>query len=271
MVKQSRPNLCRYVLELFVLSNIAFLALDVFMAHSINHFHHPSEWIPFYFSILASVALIFSAALGPDGVVRPYGKWAGYLVGWCAIVIGVAGLYYHLASQFFQVFSISSLVYTAPFIAPLAYAGLGFLLILNRMAPPEDLAWSQWVIFFSMGGFLGNFVLTLCDHAQNGFFHISEWLPVITSAFAVGFLAPCVFGRVKLPFLIVTGAVIFLQIGVGMLGFYFHAIADLYGYSDSLVKNFIYGAPVFAPMLFADLAVLSFIGFWNYLAQIDSP
>ncbi len=42
----SRPQL----LEIFVLFNLAFLALDVFIAHSINDFGHWAEWIPFYFS-----------------------------------------------------------------------------------------------------------------------------------------------------------------------------------------------------------------------------
>ncbi|MBZ0258685.1 hypothetical protein K8I31_21650, partial [bacterium] len=178
--------------------------------------------------------------------------------------IGVAGLYFHLVSQFFQEFSISSLVYTAPFVAPLAYAGLGFLLIMNRMVKPDDLAWSQWVLFFSLGGYFGNFVLTLCDHAQNGFFHFSEWIPVISSALAVGFLVPCVWSKVKTPYLKLTAAVIGIQVLIGLLGFYFHLMSDLYGYSEQLLNNFIFGAPVFAPMLFADLAGLTYIGFWNY-------
>jgi hypothetical protein len=34
----------------------------------------------------------------------------------------------------------------------------------------------------------GNFVLSLTDHASNGFFARSEWIPVISSACATGFL-----------------------------------------------------------------------------------
>ena len=40
----------------------------------------------------------------------------------------------------------------------------------------------------ALGGFFGNFVLSLTDHAANGFFARTEWIPVISSAFATGFL-----------------------------------------------------------------------------------
>jgi hypothetical protein len=34
----------------------------------------------------------------------------------------------------------------------------------------------------------GNFALSLTEHAENGFFHWTEWIPVASSAFAVGVL-----------------------------------------------------------------------------------
>jgi len=40
------------------------------------------------------------------------------------------------------------------------------------------------------------------------------------------------------------------------LGCYFHLAADLRGSARSLADRFIYGAPVSAPLLFADLAAL---------------
>src|SRR4051812_1842141 len=43
--------------ELFVIVNLAFLALDIYIAHSVNHFHNSAEYIPFYFSIAAPPAL----------------------------------------------------------------------------------------------------------------------------------------------------------------------------------------------------------------------
>ena len=45
------------VIEIFVIANIAFLAIDIFIAHSTNSFRVLTEWIPFYFSIAAPVLL----------------------------------------------------------------------------------------------------------------------------------------------------------------------------------------------------------------------
>ena len=33
------------IIELFVIANLAFLALDVYLAHAINFFRVPSEWL----------------------------------------------------------------------------------------------------------------------------------------------------------------------------------------------------------------------------------
>jgi len=63
---------------------------------------------------------------------------------------------------------------SAPFAAPLAYAGLGLLVLLNRMVPAESPEWGWWIVFLALGGFAGNLALSLTDHAQNGFFNALE-------------------------------------------------------------------------------------------------
>src|SRR6185295_13640888 len=112
----------------------------------------------------------------------------GYLVGWLSVSIGLVGVVLHLDSHFFYERTIRTLVYAAPFAAPLAYTGLGLLLIINRMLDANTGEWSLWVLLMALGGFAGNFIFSLTDHAQNGFFYPMEWVPVISSAFAVGFL-----------------------------------------------------------------------------------
>ena len=64
-------------------------------------------------------------------------KDLGYLVGWLAVLVGLTGVILHLESHFFYERTLRSLTYSAPFAAPLAYTGLGFLLIMNRMVDPE--------------------------------------------------------------------------------------------------------------------------------------
>ena len=137
---------------------------------------------------------------------------------------------------------------------------------MNRTVPGGDAEWSQWVVFFALGGFLGNFVLSLCDHAMNGFFHATEWLPVFASALAVGFLGVALVERHR-RFSQATVVVLALQVVIGLVGFYFHLIADINGLSSSLFENFVHGAPVFAPLLFVDLVLLAMIGLWGLLGD----
>ena len=77
-------------------------------------------------------------AVGARGVIA----WVlGLVVGAAAIAVGLAGLLFHLQSGFFQQETLRSLVYAAPFAAPLSYAGLGLLAILNRTVPSRSADW----------------------------------------------------------------------------------------------------------------------------------
>lgn len=263
---------CRWLsVEVFVIGNFAFLSLDVYLAHSVNQFREASEWIPFYFSLAAPIFLVVEN-LRIASSRRGMNRVTGLAVGVIAILIGISGMLFHLESQFFSQQSLKSLVYTAPFVAPLAYAGLGFLLLLNRMVPEESVKWSRWLIFLGLGGFWGNFILALCDHAQNGFFHIWEWIPVISAAFVVGFLVVALKSDITRPFLDCCLVLLSLQFLVGFGGFILHALSSFQGESSSFFQNLIHGAPVFAPLLFANLALLSGFGIYDLRAKLkDNP
>ncbi len=114
--------------------------------------------------------------------------------------------------------------------------------------------------FLTMGGFAGNFVLSLSDHAINGFFQWTEWIPVASSAFAVGFLAALLFLDAGIGFLWLCAGVLLLEIGVGIAGFALHLWGDFHGPAAGLIANVISGAPPFAPLLFPNLAILGFVG-----------
>lgn len=247
--------------ELFALVNLAGIAPDIYLAHSVNFFRHKAEYVPLYFSIIAPLLLapaIWALATGRLGLWR----WLGNIVGAASVFIGVTGMVLHLRSQFFQQQTLASLVYAAPFAAPLAYTGIGFLLIMNRMVAEEDKEWALWVVFLALGGFVGNFLFSVTDHAQNGFYHFTEWIPVVSSALAVGFLLVPLMMRVSLSYLFVCGVVMFIQAAVGILGFILHVRANVYAPGPTLFDRFVFGAPVFAPMLFPDLVLLALIGLW---------
>jgi len=252
----------RLGIELFAILNLGFLTFDIYLAHSVNQFRNRAEYVPLFFSAAATAILILALIEGR----RHPGVWKmlGYVAGWAAVVVGLAGVIFHLESHFFYERTIRSLTYSAPFAAPLAYTGLGFLLIMNRMVDPESIDWAQWVLLFTLGGFLGNLVFSLTDHAQNGFFFPLEWVPVIASAIAVGFLSVPLLMRVSRGFIDLCGVLLVLEVAVGLWGFVLHAVGNLRGPSLHPFDNFINGAPPLAPLLFPNLALLGLIGIWCF-------
>jgi hypothetical protein len=249
------------LVELFVAANFAGLVVDIFLAHSENHFRRTSEFIPLVFS--AAAALVLAAVIALRRRWPEAWRDVGHLVGWLSIAVGLAGVVLHLDSGFFQERTLRSLTYAAPFAAPLAYAGLGLLLVANRLVEPDSVEWGQWMLLLGVGGFAGNFVFSLTDHAQNGFFNPVEWLPVVTSAFAVGFLVVPLTMRVTERYLWLCAAVLGVQAMVGVLGAALHVWADIRKPGPDLFENILSGPPPMAPLLFPNLVLLTLIALWQ--------
>ncbi|MGA8043893.1 MAG: hypothetical protein WCA37_13940 [Terracidiphilus sp.] len=258
------------LLELFVASNLAVLAGDIVLAHSVNQFRRPEEYIPLYFSAAAPVLLLIVNLLRWRWGFRAAWRDIGFLVGGLSVLVGLAGVLYHLQSSFFLQHTLRSLTYAAPFAAPLAYTGLGFLLLVNRMVPQHTEEWARWVILLATGGFFGNFVLCLTDHATNGFFLKTEWIPVLSSALATGFLIVPVFMRVTRRYLDLCLAVLGFQALVGLLGFGYHLRMNLMEPGSSLFEKSVNGAPPMAPLLFPNLVALTLIGLWELAAHLPA-
>jgi hypothetical protein len=246
--------------ELFVLCNFGGLVGDIFLAHSQNHFHRASEYVPLVFSIAATLTLAVIVPL--RGRMPEVWRDVGYFIGWLAVIVGLAGVILHLDSAFFYERTIRSLTYAAPFAAPLAYTGLGLLLVANRMVDARSRQWPFWILLLALGGFVGNFVFSLSDHAQNGFFNPFEWLPVVTSAFAIGFLAVPFVVDVSRPYLKLCAVVLAAQAAVGVLGFVFHLAAVARQPAASWFEKVLSGAPPMAPLLLPNLVVLAAIALW---------
>jgi hypothetical protein len=262
------PFLVRFLhaqtlIELFVALNLAVLAGDIVLAHSVNQFRKSAEYIPLFFSAGAPVLLMAGVLVKLRWSFHAAWRDLGILVGWISILVGLAGVVYHLQSSFFAERTLRSLTYAAPFVAPLAYTGLGFLLIMNRMVPPRTVEWARWVVFMATGGFFGNFVLCLTDHATNGFFLKTEWIPVLSSALATGFLIVPVLMPVSRRYLDLCLAVLGIQALVGIVGFWFHLQMNFYIPGVSLFEKSVYGAPPMAPLLFPNLVALALIGLWQ--------
>ena len=256
------------LLELFVWSNLAFLALDVYLAHRVVSFRHWGTYVPLIFSIAAPVLILIAWMMGGMTAQRGPGKAVAILVGLCSIVIGIMGMVFHLGG-FFEDQTLKHLVYAAPFAAPLAYTGIGLLIVMNRMVPHRGVEWAQWVVLMALGGWIGNFVLALADHAQIGFYTGKEWIAVGAAAIGTGFTGLAMRACATRAYLRIVYGVMLLQMGVGTIGFYWHVQADLAGSSENWIDNFIFGAPAFAPLLFANIALLSVLGVYAMMPHAN--
>jgi hypothetical protein len=250
--------------DLFVAGNLAFLSLDVYLAHEANAFAHAAERIPVAFGVIS--ALLLALPLLRRSLGDRLGLTIGWLVALCSIAVGVSGMVLHLRDTFFAEQSLHNLVYTAPFAAPLSYVGLGLLVLLDRV--DRGRTWAQWVLLLALFGFLGTFVLAVADHAQNGFFHATEWLPVGASAFAVGFLLMAAV-RPSLALVKASAAMMACAALIGALGCVLHVLANTRRPGATLWEEFLYGAPLFAPLLMCDLAVLAGLGLW--ILGVEEP
>lgn len=256
------------IVEFFVFSNLAFLAIDIYLAHSVNDFAHSAEWIPFVFSIAVPIFMI--PALIAKQHKEGYGKYSGLIIGALSVVVGIAGMIYHLESNVFQEQTLKSLVYAAPFAGPLSYAGVGLLLILNRLEREDSPSWARWVLFLTLCGFVGNFALSLCDHAQNGFFVKSEWISVGAAAMGVSFLLLALRADSGKSYLWICVYIMIAEILVGLLGAGLHVYANFTLPSGEFWDRIVFGAPVFAPLLFANLGLLGLIGLWDRIRQAEA-
>src|SRR3954462_13352567 len=105
-------------IEVFCLANLSFLSLDIIIAHSVNDFRRPQEFIPLIFSL--ATPFLLGSAIVAWLRFRNIFWWRllGHVVGWVAVGVGVAGVIFHLVSPVFYERTLKSLVYAAPFVAP---------------------------------------------------------------------------------------------------------------------------------------------------------
>jgi len=256
------------VTHAFVVANIAFIGGDIVIAHGANAFAEPMEWAPVVFSAVATPLLVPSAL----GSKNPAFATVDLVVAWLAILVGAVGMVFHLESRFFEAQTLHSLVYSAPFIAPLSYVGVGLLLVLVRSEEAGTPRFGPWVLLLALGGFIGNFLLSLIDHAQNGFFRLTEWIPVGSAAFAIGFLVAAL-GWPGRGTYRACGWMMVVQVLVGFAGFGLHLAANFapMPVEVSMADRFVFGAPAFAPLLFVNLAFLAGIGLWAAASPARLP
>ncbi len=249
----------RRVILLFASSNFLFMGFDVALAHFYNRFVDTREWIPILYSAVGGcVVLIYAFVQNPSKLVRTLFS----LICWIGVGVGLVGFYLHIDHTIWHEISLKLLVYAAPVAAPLSYAGVALVaLAADGSFDRFKITKRRALLFLAAAGLLGNLALTVLDHARNGFFEAEEWASVAVSAFGTVVL----FGAAlkKKPTTreenITVLIALVLQIITGLIGFGYHVHADWHNIMPTIPEKIVFGAPIFAPLLFCDVAGLGLI------------
>ncbi len=256
------------------------LGVDTFLAHSISGTIRPGEWIPILFGPAAG------ALLGLAGLIalrrRTAANIFASIVFLASLAVGALGTYFHLARAVIpaapagQQFTTAVLLYAPPVLGPLTFALVAVLgisaawqeekvdsgrlrlfggLRLN-MPLSKTRAYFLLVAVFT----LATLISSVIDHARTNFVNPWLWLPTFAGAFAT--LAALFTGVIMKPTrgdLAVYTAAMLLMMAVGAVGAGLHVLANRTGQGALIIERMIRGAPVLAPLLFANMGLLGLI------------
>lgn len=260
--------------------NEILIGVETYLAHSISDKMVPGEWIPILFGPAAGIILFVAGLIAFRR--RMTANIIGSLVFFASIIVGVLGSYFHLRrailfnAPYGQQFSISLMVLGPPLLGPITFALVGILGL--SAAWQEDSAGSGRLVlpngrflrmpfsktrayFFLIGlGALITVISSAVDHARTGFVNPWVWVPVVAGVFgATAILLLGIFEAPTRADLITYTAAMILLILTGMLGSGLHISRDLTNLGTVVGERFIRGAPVMAPMLFANMGAMGLI------------
>ncbi len=265
---------------LMAATNEFFLALDIYLAHNISGTIRPNEWIPIIFGPIAGALLLLTGLIALRK--RPLAATLASVVFGCSIGVGLLGAYFHVVRAILptapagQRVTLDLLVWAPPVLGPLTFALVGLLGISAAWVedPPDSgtlvlpggvrlqLPYSKTHAYFFMVGMgtLATVISSVLDHARTGFENPWLWIPTVSGVF--GMVVAVALGVVHRPSradLITYTLTMLLLIGVGVVGAVLHIQDNLTSRGVFVVERFIRGAPVLAPLLFANMGTLGLI------------
>lgn len=260
--------------------NELFLGVDIYLAHSISGTIVPYEWIPIIFGPIAGVLLLVAGLLALRA--RPLATVIANVVFVISIAVGLLGAYFHLSRAALPAappgsrLTVSLLVWAPPVLGPLMFALVGWLGISASWVedPPDSgrlrllggrsvrLPYSKTRAYLVITGLAALFTVisSVLDHARTGFENPWLWLPTAVGVFAT--TAAVVVGAIERPTrtdLWTYVVSMLLMIAVGVVGAVLHVGDNLTASGQFVTERFIRGAPVLAPLLFANVGTLGLI------------
>lgn len=259
--------------------NEIFLGVDTYLAHGANLTIRPDEWIPIVFGPVAGAGLLLAGLLALRR--RSLAALLATGIFLASIIVGVLGAYFHLEHGLLpdapagHRVSISLLVWAPPVLGPMVFALIGILGISAAWVeePPESgilhvfgrrlqLPYPKTQAYFYIVGMasLATVISSVLDHARLDFANPWLWLP--TGAGVFGTVTAVTLAAIDRPtradLLTYTGAMLLLMV-VGGIGAILHIRANLTAEGVVVVERFLRGAPVLAPLLFANVGLLGLL------------
>ena len=262
---------------LYVVLNELIMGLETYLAHNLNGTIRFNEWIPIVCGPLFGVLLLIAFVLGRRKPALAVWLATVALVG--SLVVGVLGTYFHVVRAIRpfaapgQRITLELLVWGAPAFAPPTFILVGVLGLVALSAESGGagafgkVLWrslplrkDQAYFFLASLGVLIALVSSVFDHMRGGFTNPWLWVPALSGAFAA--VVAFVIGLFPAPNradLTVYAAAMGLLLVVGPLGLVLHVLFDLGVGSAIILERFLRGAPILAPMVFANMGLLGIL------------
>jgi hypothetical protein len=268
------------IMLLLVAFNEFMLAVEIYLAHSISGTIVPYEWIPIIFGPIAGVLLVLAGLVALRD--RPLAMWISIPTFLASIAVGLLGAYFHISRAVLagapvgQQVGISLTIWAPPVLAPLTFALVGVLgLSAIWVEQPVD----SGILFFFDGrrmqlpysktrgyffwvsmAMLATLISSVLDHARTNFSNPWLWVPTaagilgVVVSLGIGFLEKPGHGDIWVFFVAML-----LIILVALIGLVLHVLNNLTADNSIVGERFLRGAPILAPLLFADIASLGLV------------
>jgi hypothetical protein len=260
--------------------NVFFLGVDIYLAHNLNGTLVPYEWIPIIFSPIAGLVLLAAGWIALKN--RQAANLIATIVFFTCIIVGTLGSYFHLRRAFLPaagggiVVPNEVLLWAPPLLGPCTFLiiailgisaawleeppGSGKVRLLGSSHIQMPLSKTRAYYLLAAVFILVTVLSSVMDHARTNFENPWLWLPTFSGLF--GTIVAAVMGLLPHPSKgdrWTYAAVLVLLVLVGLTGAVLHVLTNLTGQNVVIVERFLRGAPILAPLLFANMGLLGFL------------
>jgi hypothetical protein len=264
--------------------NLAFTGFDVFLAHSLGTVQNLFMMIPIFYTPIGVLPI---ALLALTNSRKPLLMWTHFAAMGLGLTVGLVGFAFHLRTVKLPgaEFLWGGLIFSAPVLASLAFSGIcgmGITAAVEEIRPGHYVLPGLAVIslgvtkrqlyFLFIGLGIGAATVSAAiEHSQEGYLNWTMWLPVILGGLCAGAMIGHAWHREPpISELIFVLGACGVAVPLGILGFAFHASFDASAAGGISVERMVHGAPLFAPMLFADLGTLGILAAGKRVTRVVS-